>query len=116
MVARSYTPNRGDLVWINFTPHSGHEQAGPRPALVISPKAYNKLTGLTLVCPITSKQKGYNFELPLHSEKIRGVVLVDQIRNVDFSSRKIRFIENAEPTLVKRAQQILGCLITESPE
>ena len=94
MVAlRRYQPNRGDIVWIELTPQSGHEQAGRRPALVLSPKAYNSKTGLLIACPITSREKGYPFEvkLPLDCE-VSGVVLSDQVKSLDWRTRKARFI------------------------
>lgn len=84
----SYIPERGDIIWLNFSPQAGHEQAGRRPALVLSPKAYNRKTGQCLVCPITSQVKGYAFEFPLPAScSITGVVLVDQVKNQDWVSR-----------------------------
>ena len=88
-----FIPQRGDIVWINFTPQAGHEQSGKRPALVISPLTYNKKVGLALFCPITSQIKGYPFEVMIpDGNLIRGVVLADQIRSLDFNSRKVQFI------------------------
>lgn len=84
-----YVPDAGDLVWLNFNPQAGHEQRGHRPALCVSPKAYNKLTGLALFCPITSKVKGYPFEEPVHGGGIAGVVLCDHIKSLDFKARKV---------------------------
>jgi mRNA interferase MazF len=93
-----YFPERGEVVWLNFDPQAGHEQKGRRPALVISPRAYNRPSGLALCCPVTSRIKGYPFEVLLSpSDGIRGVVLCDQIRSVDWRARKIRFIGNASP-------------------
>jgi mRNA interferase MazF len=88
-----YVPERGDIVWLNFTPQSGHEQAGRRPAVVISPAAYNKKVGLALFCPITSQIKGYPFEVALpKNSKIGGVILADQIKSLDWQAREVRFI------------------------
>ena len=85
-------PRRGDVVWLAFTPHAGHEQAGHRPALILSPEAYNKKVGLVLVCPITSQVKGYPFEVLLpQGSAISGVVLADQVKSVDWKARKARF-------------------------
>lgn len=85
----SYVPERGDLVWLSFDPQAGYEQAGRRPALVLSPAAYNGKSGLMLACPITSKVKGYPFEVALPSGlPIAGVVLADQIRSLDWGARK----------------------------
>jgi mRNA interferase MazF len=91
----SYVPDRGDIVWLNFTPQAGHEQRGTRPALIISPKIYNKKTNLALCCPITSNVKGYPFEVVVKGKKIDGVVLSDHLKNLDWKAREIKFIEKA---------------------
>jgi mRNA interferase MazF len=89
----AYIPDRGDLIWLMFTPQAGHEQAGHRPALVISPKSYNAKTGLALMCPITSQVKGFPFEVPLPAGlPVSGVVLSDQIKNLDWRVREAEFI------------------------
>ena len=83
-----YFPDRGDLVWLQFNPQAGDEHAGKRPALVLSPKEYNRKTGLTLFCPITRLVKGYPFEVKLpEGLSVEGVILVDQIKNLDWKSR-----------------------------
>ena len=92
MVTENYIPNRGDIVWLNFTPQLGHEQQGKRPAVVISPQIYNEKVGLALFCPITTKQKGYPFEVKIESGKINGVVLSDQIKSLDWQQREVKFI------------------------
>ena len=92
MVKKKYSPQRGDIVWLNFNPQSGHEQKGKRPAAVISPKEYNEKTGLGLFCPITSKIKDYPFEVKIANEKINGAVLSDQIKSLDWKAREIEFI------------------------
>jgi len=92
MVKEKYVPERGDIVWLNFNPGSGHEQHGKRPAIVISPKAYNEKVGLGLFCPITSKIKNYPFEVKIENDNIDGVVLADQIKSFDWKSREIEFI------------------------
>ena len=92
MVTKEYIPERGDIVWINFDPQSGHEQKGKRPAIVLSPKEYNKKVGLGLFCPITSKIKNYPFEVEISSKIINGVVLSDQIKSFDWRTREIEFI------------------------
>jgi len=100
-VPRRYVPDRGDLVWLEFTPQAGHEQAGRRPALVISPAAYNDKSGLALVCPITSQVKAYPFEVLLPEDgKIQGAVLSDQLKSLDWSARKARFIAAAPKEVV----------------
>jgi len=93
LVKDNYIPERGDLVWLNFTPQSGHEQAGKRPAIVLSPSIYNGKTGLMITCPITSKVKGYPFEVKIPAKlKIKGVVLADHVKNLDWKIRKAKYI------------------------
>jgi len=82
-----YVPQAGDVVWLEFDPQSGHEQAGRRPALVISPAAYNAKTSLMLCCPITTQIKGYPFEVEISGQR-RNVALADQIKNLDWRARK----------------------------
>jgi len=90
-VAAAYTPDRGDIVWLHFNPPVGHEQSGRCPALVISPKAYNRKVGLALFCPITSQIKGYPFEVQLPKGlKAKGAVLCDQIKSLDWRVRKAK--------------------------
>ena len=88
-----YVPERGDLVWLEFSPHSGHEQAGRRPAAVLSPKTYNGKVGLSLSCPVTSQRKGYPFEVAVPDGlPVAGVILADQIKCLDWRARKAAFI------------------------
>jgi mRNA interferase MazF len=83
-VAGKYIPGRGDLVWLQFTPQAGHEQAGHRPAVALSPRGYNQKTGLVLFCPVTSQVKGYPFEVKLPDGlPIKGAVLCDQVKSLD---------------------------------
>jgi len=92
VVARSYVPDAGDLVWLTFDPQAGHEQHGRRPALILSPRAYNSRARLAIVCPVTSHVKGYPFEVPLPpGGKISGVVLADHVKNLDWQARRIVF-------------------------
>jgi len=88
-----YVPDRGDVVWIDLNPVAGHEQAGRRPVLVLSPGRYNDRTSLMLACPITNHLKGYIFEVAIPADlPIKGAVLADQIRCVDWRFRKVDFI------------------------
>ncbi|MGD0909561.1 MAG: endoribonuclease MazF [Candidatus Acidiferrales bacterium] len=82
-----YVPEAGDIVWLNFTPQAGSEQAGHRPALVISPAAYNEKTGLMICCPMTTQIKKYPFEV-LIAGTPPGVVLADQVKSLDWRIRK----------------------------
>lgn len=89
-------PKQGDLIWIDLDPTIGHEQNGRRPALVVSGNTYNKNSGLALMCPITSKTKNYPFIVPFSSKKIKGFIIADQVRCLDWSNpkRKYKFIES----------------------
>jgi mRNA interferase MazF len=89
-MARRFVPNSGDIVWLEFSPQAGHEQAGHRPALVLSPAAYNSKTGTMLCCPITTQIKGYPFEVLIHAEGVSGAVLSDQVKNLDWKARKAK--------------------------
>ncbi|MCZ2115197.1 MAG: endoribonuclease MazF [Anaerolineae bacterium] len=89
----AYIPDSGDIVWISFDPQAGHEQAGHRPALVLSPKAYNGRIGLAILCPITSQIKGYPFEALIPDGlEITGAILSDQVKSLDWRARRVRFI------------------------
>ncbi len=100
-MAAAFIPDRGDVVWLEFTPQAGHEQAGRRPALVLSPRSYNAAAGLALFCPVTSRVKGYPFEVLLPaSAAIQGVVLADQIKSLDWRARKARRIASAPEEVV----------------
>lgn len=90
-MATSYVPARGDLVWLQFNPQAGHEQAGHRPALVISPSSYNRRVGLAVCCPVTSQVKGYPFEVLLpNGLGVGGAVLSDQIKSLDWRVRRAK--------------------------
>ena len=92
-MAQRYFPERGDLVWLSFTPRAGHEQSGHCPALVVSPRAYNRRVGLALVCPITSHIKGYPFEVVLPSGlPVTGAILSDQVKSLDWRARSARLM------------------------
>ena len=86
-MARRYVPDAGDIVWLNFTPQAGHEQAGRRPALVLSPAAYNDKTSLMICCPMTTQIKDYPFEVPIAGNPL-SVVLADQLKSLDWRFRK----------------------------
>ncbi|GJL50779.1 MAG: toxin [Nitrospirales bacterium] len=88
-MASGYIPQAGDIVWLNFTPQTGHEQAGHRPALVLSPKTYNQKTSLMICCPITTQIKQYPFEVLITGDPA-GVVLADQVKSLDWRSRKAK--------------------------
>ena len=100
MVMRSYIPEKGDIIYFNFSPSSGHEQKGTRPAVVLSQSLVNGPSGLAFVCPITSKQKFYPFEVVVKTDKISGVALSDQCRSIDYVARRVRFVERAPDYIV----------------
>jgi len=94
-------PDRGDVILLSFDPTLGHEQAGFRPAVVLSPEYYNKVSGLCLVCPVTTNIKGYPFEVILDgAQKTKGVALSDQVRSIDWTARKIKITDRISTTSV----------------
>ena len=108
--SRSYVPARGQAIWLTFDPQAGHEQSGRRPAIVLSPREYNRRTGLAILCPVTSQVKGYPFEVVLPEDAgINGAVLADQVRNLDWRARKAKLICDLDPATV---DEILGKLET----
>ncbi|MDD2236987.1 MAG: endoribonuclease MazF [Kiritimatiellae bacterium] len=106
-----HTPDRGDVIWLQFNPQSGHEQAGHRPALVLSPKEYNRLVGLALVCPITSKIKGYPYEVCVNVGDVNGVALSDQVKNLDWKARNARFLGKVPYSVIEEVREKLHTLI-----
>lgn len=90
MAKRGYVPDSGDIVWLEFDPQAGHEQAGHRPALVVSPASYNNKSGLMVCCPLTTKIKGHPFEVLTDVGGVAGAVLSDQVKSLDWSARKAK--------------------------
>ena len=111
MVRRTYVPDRGDAVWLQFDPQAGHEQAGRRPALVLSPAAYNGKVGLAVLCPITSQSKGYPFEVVISTRKLTGVVLSDQVKSLDWRVRQAEMIERVPDAVVREVLAKLSTLL-----
>jgi mRNA interferase MazF len=107
----AYIPDKGDLVWLNFTPQAGHEQAGHRPAIVLSAKAYNGKTGLMLCCPMTSKPKGYPFEVVCPFGGTQGVILADQLRNLDWRARSVKYEGKAGTEVVNQVRAKLEAIL-----
>jgi len=109
----NYVPERGDAVWITLDPQAGHEQAGRRPALVLSPSAYNGRVGLALLCPITNQRKGYPFEVPIPAgSAVTGVVGADQVKSLDWRARKAAHIGAIPPEVVTQVLGRLQALLT----
>ena len=111
-MSAAYCPKRGDVVWISFTPQAGHEQAGHRPALVLSPEAYNRKVGLAILCPITHQIKGYPFEVIIPpGGKASGAVLSDQVKRMDWKARQAAFLCSLPESTVKQVLNKLGTLL-----
>jgi mRNA interferase MazF len=112
-----YVPAQGDVVWLDFDPQAGHEQAGRRPAVVLSPLSYNRKVGLAVVCPITSRAKGYPFEVAIpEGLGVSGVALADQVRNVDWRQRRAALIGTLPRGTLRRVLARLGALLREGNE
>ena len=110
MVDQLPAPNRGDLIWVSLNPRAGHEQAGRRPALVLSPVEYNSRVGLALMCPVTSRAKGYPFEVALPTDlDVTGVILADQIKSLDWRVRRAEIACRAPKSVI---DEVLGKLTT----
>ncbi len=111
-MVKSYIPERGDVIWLEFNPQAGHEQAGKRPALVISPEAYNQKTSLLIVCPITSHIKGYPFEVRLPGNlPLQGVILADQVKNLDWQARNAQFVCKTPKNIIEEVNMKIRLLI-----
>ena len=107
-------PQRGDVVWITFNPQAGHEQAGRRPAVILSPGAYNAKVGLALLCPITNQIKGYPFEVVIPPGlRVSGAILADQVKSLDWQARQVEFICALPPLTISEILQKIGALLTE---
>lgn len=104
----AYVPNQGDLIWLTFNPQAGHEQAGRRPALVMSPASYNGKVGLAILCPITNQEKGYPFEVKIPAGLgVTGVILADQAKSMDWRVRQAEYIAHLPARI---HQQVLAKL------
>lgn len=109
---KTYVPDRGDIVYVNFSPDQGHEQGYARPAIILSPLRYNRVSSLALMCPITSQAKGYGFEVLLsEGMKTTGVVLSDQVKSFDWKARAVEFVEKAPPGLTEEVLAKLEVLL-----
>jgi mRNA interferase MazF len=108
----NYIPDSGDIAWITFNPQAGHEQAGRRPALVVSPSAYNEKVGLALFCPITNQVKGYPFEVLLpENSKVTGAILSDQVKSLDWKVRKAEFADKISKTELEEVVSKIRALL-----
>ena len=108
----AYIPRKGDYVAATFDPQSGHEQKGRRPALVISNDLFNRHTGLAIVCPITNTRRDYPFHVSITGTgSVTGVVMVDQVKSIDFRARKVKKIGRAAPALLDEVLSLLDACI-----
>lgn len=110
MVVR-YVPDAGDIVWVDFSPTKGHEQAGRRPAVVVSARSYTKASGLCTVCPITSQAKGYANEISLTTGGIIGTILSDQHRTIDIDARALRRAGKVPPAVLADLRTHIGLML-----
>lgn len=108
----SYTPDAGDIVLLDFDPQVGREQAKRRPALVLTDIRYNRASGLAVVCPLTSKRKPYPFALPADVRGVEGAILVDQLKSLDWASRRAEFYAKATPAMLTQVRQYIGVLLS----
>jgi mRNA interferase MazF len=113
VMPRIYVPDRGDVVWISFNPQAGHEQAGRRPAVVLSPAAYNRKVGLAILCPVTNQIKGYPFEVIIpQGLKVTGAILADQAKSLDWKARKAELICKLPQVVVNDVLKKLNTLLS----
>lgn len=109
---RAFVPEPGDLVWLTFDPQAGREQAGRRPALVLSPKMYNARSGLALACPITNQVKGYPFEVALPAgHGVTGVILADHVKSIDWKARRAERLGRCPPEVIDEVRARLAPLL-----
>lgn len=111
MAARKYIPSAGDIVWLDFDPQAGREQSGHRPALVISASEYNRVTGLMVCCPMTTRIKGYPFEVAVNDGGVDSVVLADQVKSMDWRTRALKFKSKAKPSVLKQTRAKLKLML-----
>lgn len=108
---RDYVPDLSDIVWLTVDRQRGHEQAGRRPFIVLTPRVYNAKTSLMICCPITSTRKGYPFEVLLELSLIKGVVLADQVRSLDWRARNAKLVEKAPAPILRSTRRLLATLL-----
>ncbi len=106
-----YVPESGDVVWLQFNPQAGHEQAGHRPALVISPASYNSRVGLAICCPLTTALKGYPFEVQVEVDGVPAAILSDQVKSLDWRARQARLKSTVSPEVMAHVRAKLKALL-----
>lgn len=108
----SYIPDAGDIVWLEFDPQAGREQAGHRPALILSPASYNDKVSLAVCCPLSTKVKGYPFEVEVETGKTTSVVLSDQVKSLDWRERKAKFKSKVSSSQLKQVRENIKALLS----
>ncbi|TEW43857.1 endoribonuclease MazF [Psychromonas algicola] len=109
----SFVPDVGDVVIVDFNPQAGHEQAGKRPALVLSPKNFNKVTDFAWLCPITNQAKGYPFEVMVEgSNKTTGVILTDQMKSLDWSARNLHKVDIVNSDCLSNVKSLIATILS----
>lgn len=106
-----YIPSIGDIVTLDFDPQSGHEQKGRRPALIISNKTFNQHLGLAFACPITSTKRDFPFHIEINTDKISGFIMTEQLKSIDYNSRKIKFVEKVDKDILEEVEAIIKAII-----
>lgn len=110
-MVRHYVPEAGDIAWLDFDPQAGREQGRRRPALVLTGQAYNRASGLVVVCPLTSKRKPYPFALPVTVDRVEGAVLVDHLKSMDWQVRNVAFHSKADAELLRKVRAYIAVLL-----
>ena len=113
-MVRSYVPEAGDLVWLEFDPQVGREQAGRRPAIVLTPQVYNKKTSLMICCPLTTQIKGYPFEVIVDLDGVQSVILSDQVKSLDWKIRKAKYKNKVRPEVLAEVRATAKSLLSIS--
>lgn len=109
--ASKYIPQKGDLVWMDFDPTIGHEQKGVRPAIVVSDNQFNKKSGLAYVCPITSTSKDYPYRIRIDGKQIKGFVMIEHLKSVDWNGRNIKFVDKAPFDIIESVKNCISAII-----
>ena len=106
-----YIPEQGDIVVLSFDPQSGHEQKGRRPAIIVSNKVFNQHLGLAFACPITNTKRDFPFHIKTQSKNITGYIMCEQLKSIDYNSRKVKFIEKADQNIISKVLGIIDSII-----
>jgi mRNA interferase MazF len=108
---KGYIPNSKDIIWLNLNPAKGHEQKGKRPCLVLTGKEFNQKTGLVFITPITSKGRGYVFHLKFKSKKIKGFIMTEQVRSIDWKNRSIKYVDTLDKKTFSQVKEVIATIL-----